>query len=214
MSQAFPPAPDQPELEPVPTAEPTVVPTVEATAKDGARARLARLVPRSRGARWAALGAAVVIVGGGAAVVAEHHHESENRGGGYSAEDRQGGHGQGHGQHQGKGRSRGEGQGKGEEGRRHGGPGTGDANTAHDAPAPLPALPAAQAAEKAAAAVPGGKVESLEVVGQQGGGSAWLAVVLGTDGVRHEVTLAGADGAVTGNTVTARTSTGNAMANR
>jgi hypothetical protein len=58
---------------------------------------------------------------------------------------------------------------------------------------------------KAAAAVAGGRVESLRVVGQQGGGSAWLAVVIGPDGVRHDVTLSGADGAVTGNTVAAGT---------
>lgn len=63
------------------------------------------------------------------------------------------------------------------------------------------ALPAAQAVDKAAGAVSGGKVESLRVVAQQGGGSAWQAVVLGPDGVRHAVTLAGADGTVTGNTV-------------
>ncbi|MEU9193186.1 hypothetical protein [Streptomyces hundungensis] len=55
--------------------------------------------------------------------------------------------------------------------------------------------------DKAAGAVPSGKVESLLVVAQQGGGSAWQAVVLGTDGIRHAVTLAGADGTVTSNTV-------------
>lgn len=38
------------------------------------------------------------------------------------------------------------------------------------------------------------------MIGQEGGGSAWLAVVVGPDGVRHRVTLSGADGAVTGNT--------------
>lgn len=69
------------------------------------------------------------------------------------------------------------------------------------APVPLPALPAAQALQKAEAAVPGGKAEALRVVAQEGGGSAWRVVVLGADGVRHVVTLAGGDGAVTGNTV-------------
>ncbi|CAM5308426.1 hypothetical protein SAVIM338S_00562 [Streptomyces avidinii] len=69
------------------------------------------------------------------------------------------------------------------------------------APVPLPALPAAQALEKAEAAVPGGKAEALRVIAQEGGGSAWRVVVLGSDGVRHTVTLAGADGAVTSNTV-------------
>ncbi|MGW6688320.1 hypothetical protein [Streptomyces sp. NPDC054961] len=71
---------------------------------------------------------------------------------------------------------------------------------ADGAPVPLPALPAAQALEKAEAAVPGGKAEGLRVIAQEGGGSAWRVVVLGSDGVRHAVTLAG-DGAVTGNTV-------------
>lgn len=68
------------------------------------------------------------------------------------------------------------------------------------APVPLPALAAAQALEKAEAAVPGGKAEALRVVAQEGGGSAWRVVVLGSDGVRHAVTVAG-DGAVTSNTV-------------
>lgn len=69
------------------------------------------------------------------------------------------------------------------------------------APAPLPSLPADQAADKAAAAVSGGKVESLAAVPEQGGGSAWQAVVLGPDGVRHQVTVDGTSGAVTSNTV-------------
>jgi hypothetical protein len=68
------------------------------------------------------------------------------------------------------------------------------------APEPLPSLPADQAALKAAAAVAGGKVESLEVVPEQGGGSAWQTTVIGTDGVRHLVTVDGTSGTVTGNT--------------
>lgn len=67
--------------------------------------------------------------------------------------------------------------------------------------APLPSLPATQAVDKAAGAVSGGKVESLRVVVEQGGASAWDAVVLGPDGVRHDVTLSGSDGTVTGNSV-------------
>lgn len=47
----------------------------------------------------------------------------------------------------------------------------------------------------------GGKVESLRAVAQEGGGSAWRAVVIGPDGVRHAVTVSGTDGTVTGNTV-------------
>ncbi|WP_405015119.1 hypothetical protein [Kitasatospora sp. NBC_01539] len=59
----------------------------------------------------------------------------------------------------------------------------------------------ADAVVKAAAAVPGGRVESLTAVAQQGGGRAWQAVVVGTDGVRHVVTVDGTGGALTGNTV-------------
>jgi hypothetical protein len=69
------------------------------------------------------------------------------------------------------------------------------------APAPLPSLAADQAVPKAEAAVSGGKVESLASVPKQGGGSAWQAVVLGPDGVCHLVTLDGASGSVTSNTV-------------
>ncbi|MFC1419032.1 hypothetical protein [Streptacidiphilus cavernicola] len=69
------------------------------------------------------------------------------------------------------------------------------------APAPLPSLPADQAAQKAAATVSGGKVESLEPVPEQGGGTAWQVTVLGPDGIRHLITLDGTSGTVTGNTV-------------
>ncbi|MER5808310.1 hypothetical protein ABT143_08980 [Streptomyces sp. NPDC002033] len=48
--------------------------------------------------------------------------------------------------------------------------------------------------------MPGGKVESLRAVAQEGGGGAWRAVVLGQDGVRHAVIVSGADGTITGNT--------------
>lgn len=80
-------------------------------------------------------------------------------------------------------------------------PGAGQAGGVQGlAPAPLPSLPADQAADKAAAAVAGGKVESLTSVPEQGGGSAWQAVVLGTDGVSHLVTVDGTSGTVTSNT--------------
>ncbi|SEK58348.1 PepSY domain-containing protein [Streptacidiphilus jiangxiensis] len=77
-------------------------------------------------------------------------------------------------------------------------PGTDGASLA---PAPLPSLSADQAVAKAEAAVTGGKVESLSSVPEQGGGSAWQAVVVGPDGVHHLVTLDGASGTVTSNTV-------------
>ncbi|MEV6212630.1 hypothetical protein [Kitasatospora sp. NPDC051914] len=69
------------------------------------------------------------------------------------------------------------------------------------APAPLPELAAGDAVAKAAAAIPGGKVESLRPADRQGGGRSWQAVVIGTDGVRHLVTVDGSSSAVTGNTV-------------
>ncbi|MER5730629.1 hypothetical protein ABT084_20245 [Streptomyces sp. NPDC002138] len=202
MSEAFPPS-EQPE-------QPASAP------EDGARKRrgLVRLVPRRRGARWAAVGAAVVLVGGGAAAAAvvEHHHEHGGKEAVSRADaDHENGDGRGHDGHDGHDgkderragkpgemRGRGASGGHGEEAGAGYGPWNG--RGPRTAPAPLPALPLSQAADKAAAAVTGGKVESLRVVGQEGGGSSWLAVVLGPDGVRHAVTLSGADGTVTGNT--------------
>ncbi|MFJ6793501.1 hypothetical protein [Streptomyces sp. NPDC091268] len=229
MSDAFPP-PDRPAQPPQPvtsttSTQPAASPQPQDAAQDAGRgagrrrAAAGRLVPRSRGARWAALGAAVVIVGGAAVAVAvtEHHHdrsehgprfawaESGPRGGGRAVGPGEGGeHGPG-----GGGELRG--------GRRFEGPGRpegprvrdglegpeaapGRPGTPKTAPAPLPSLAIGAAAEKAAAAVPGGKVESLRVVAQEGGGSAWRAVVLGPDGVRHAVTVSGTDGTVTDHT--------------
>ncbi|MGP9017065.1 hypothetical protein ACT1U9_01475 [Streptomyces sp. BR1] len=159
------------------------------------RGRFVRLTRQGR-TRWVVLGVVVLLGAGGvAAAVAEHHHEGHR--GGYAAEAR-GHHGErgadGRGQKM-RGERPGGGQGWGRMGHGPAGGGFGQA------PAPLPALTAAQAVDKAAATVSGGKVEALRVVAQQGGGSAWQAVVLGPDGVRHEVTLAGADGTVTSNTV-------------
>ncbi|MEU5432459.1 hypothetical protein AB0G73_03665 [Streptomyces sp. NPDC020719] len=165
------------------------------------RGRLVRLTRQGR-TRWVVLGVVVLLGAGGlAAAVAEHHHHEGHRGG-YAAEAR-GHHGErgADGWAGAKQRLRGErpggagGQDWGRMGEGLPGGGFGQA------PAPLPALPAAQAVDKAAAAVSGGKVEALRVVAQQGGGSAWQAVVLGPDGVRHAVTLAGNDGTVTSNTV-------------
>ncbi|GGP98169.1 hypothetical protein ACIRSJ_35070 [Streptomyces virginiae] len=192
----------------------------------GARKRvvLSRLVPRGRRARWVAAGAVVVVVGGGVAAVAaaeHHHHERADRaphmlrfdsdhGGGLKRGPQGGapdderarkapggedgpearkrfGHPEAPGLPGAPGRF------EGREG--HGGYGKGA-----QAPAPLPSLSIGDAAAKAAAAVAGGKVESLRPVAQDGGGSAWLAVVLGPDGVRHAVTVSGTDGTITGNT--------------
>ncbi|MFI1279333.1 hypothetical protein ACH4U5_00930 [Streptomyces sp. NPDC020858] len=200
MSDSVPPA-EQPEYAP------------EAGARK--RAVLGRLVPRGKRARWVAAGAAVVVVGGGAVVVAvaDHHHDHHQRAdrGPHIVWSEPGDKG---------GLKRGpqaaepphdrEVEGRpGQVGpklrEKLGGPagpagpgGLGELRKA--APAPLPSLAIGDAADKAAAAVTGGKVESLRVVGQEGGGSAWLAVVLGPDGVRHAVTVSGTDGTVTSNT--------------
>ncbi|MFH7598274.1 hypothetical protein WDV06_24735 [Streptomyces racemochromogenes] len=203
MSESFP----QPEHTPEAQAGAAGDPAVAAPAAKG-KGRLGRVVPRGAGARWAVAGAAAaVIVGGGAAAVAvaghhHGHHEAMGKDGrmAWSAPDREDGHGGGH---------RGGGHGpKGERPHpkdpkvRDGAAGArgGFAKKAPAARAPLPALPIDQAAQKAAAAVPGGKVEALRAVPQEGGGSAWQAVVLGPDGVRHAVTLSGTDGTPTANT--------------
>lgn len=200
MSEFYPPSePSEQSGQPGPAPE----------SGSGGRKRLARVLPRGKGGRWAAAGvAAAVIVGGGAAAVAVagHHHERMGKGPGveWAEEGHEGGHG--HGREGGPGHAH---EGKGERmAHRQGAPVIRDGadaladaqkGTPKLAPAPLPSLPIGQAAEKAAGAVSGGKVESLRPVAQEGGGSAWLAVVLGPDGVRHAVTVSGSDGTVSGN---------------
>lgn len=196
MSESFPPPPQQP-------GQPTAAaPEAVAAPK---RKGLERLVPRSKGARWAALGAAAVIVGGGVAVVAvaEHHDRSDHPARFDVAREAGPGGLVKRGPGGGADRMPEGAPGRGSEGlhkRLPGGTGVpGEAARPAQAPAPLPSLAIGDAADKAAAAVSGGKVESLRVVPQEGGGSAWLAVVLGPDGVRHAVTVSGTDGTVTGN---------------
>ncbi|MET9692412.1 hypothetical protein ABZY81_28685 [Streptomyces sp. NPDC006514] len=214
MSDSVPPS------EPAETAAvnaPETAPETEARKS----AALGRLVPRGKRARWVAAGAvAVVVVGGVTAVaVAEHHDhhgrvergprmawagpgpedglrggpEGGLRGGAHAAEPR-------HERQQGEpGRPAGP-KAPGEQGRPGGGDGRAGSARNAPAPAPIPSLAIGEAAEKAAAAVPGGKVAGLRAVAQEGGGSAWLAVVIGSDGVRHAVTVSGTDGTITSNT--------------
>ncbi|KOG54661.1 hypothetical protein ADK75_13595 [Streptomyces virginiae] len=190
-----------------PAAAPTAVP--EAAPEAGARkpAALGRLVPRGRSARWVAAGAAAVVVVGvvTAVAVAEHHdhHVRVERGGPRIAWGGPGPEGGFRGGPQ-NAEPRHE-RGPGEPGRpagpdAPGGPGRHAGGKAAPAPAPIPSLAIGEAAEKAAAAVPGGKVAGLRAVAQEGGGSAWLAVVVGADGVRHAVTVSGTDGTITSNT--------------
>ncbi|MEU7727282.1 hypothetical protein AB0B78_18870 [Streptomyces sp. NPDC040724] len=189
-----------------PTEQPENAP--EAGARK--RADLGRLVPRTKTARWVAAGAAVVVVGGGVAVaaVADHDHHGDRGPRVVRAEPGEKGGfkrgPEGVPPHVLKG-----GRGGPETSERRAepvGPGAPDAPAGRGglhkaAPAPLPSLAIGEAADKAAATVTGGKVESLRVIAQDGGGSAWLAVVLGPDGVRHAVTVSGTDGTITSNTV-------------
>lgn len=211
MSESFPPS-EQPEQ---PKQQHPEQPENTPAAGGRGRVDLGRLVPRRKGARWAALGAAVVIVGGAAVAVAvavDEHHDGRRVAGHHPFARAESGPGGG-----------------GEPGDRAFGdlkklkalkdpkalkemremreahPGlrageTGPGGVVKTAPAPLPSLAVGQAADKAAGAVDGGKVENIRVVAQEGGGSAWLAVVLGPDGVRHAVTVSGTDGTVTSNT--------------
>ncbi|MFE2283993.1 hypothetical protein ACFXDJ_07465 [Streptomyces sp. NPDC059443] len=181
----------------------------------GRGARLVRFTREGR-ARWVALGLVVAAAAGtagvAAVVVADHDHgrtRAERVWDRFDMESK----GDGPRMAPGPGRPglKGEKGGKdgsersGKQGREHGQGQGREQGTVVDrqdkAPVPLPALPAAQALAKAEAAVPGGKAEALRAIAQEGGGSAWRVVVLGSDGVRHVVTLAGADGAVTGNNV-------------
>ncbi|MFF7586338.1 hypothetical protein ACFZCK_02465 [Kitasatospora purpeofusca] len=159
-----------------------------------------------RRARWGGAVAVTVLIAGGAVAAAAHHgfeeHEdrtsaqADGRGHGHTRADRADGHGDGHKDGRKDGHKDGHEGAKNEDDRRADDPG------AHLAPAPLPSLDAADAVVKASSAVPGGKVESLHPVSATGGGRAWQAVVLGPDGVRHEVTVDGATFAITSNTVT------------
>ncbi|MCX5208086.1 hypothetical protein OG689_01955 [Kitasatospora sp. NBC_00240] len=182
--------------EPVGVGEPQEQPG----AKRPGKGRAGRWV-RGRSARWVAAGAAVVVIGGGAAAAAIHHEE-EGRGDHRvsAAGDRE--RFDGRSAHQGRDGERADGR----AGQRADGPNTlggrqADGLDAKAAPAPLPSLGAADAVAKASAAVADGRVESLTAVAEQGGGRAWRAVVVGPDGVRHVVTVDGASGTVTGNTV-------------
>ncbi|MFH7595214.1 hypothetical protein WDV06_08920 [Streptomyces racemochromogenes] len=138
-----------------------------------------------------------MVLGGGAAAAAIHHHEEEGRGERKMAA----------GDHERSNESREDSEHReGRDGRyRDGGRGrrAGDARvpSTDGAPAPLPSLSAADAVNKAATAVDDGKVESLAPVTEQGGGRGWRIVVVGPDGVRHAVTVDGAGGTLTGNTV-------------
>ncbi|MFD7643030.1 PepSY domain-containing protein [Kitasatospora sp. NPDC059795] len=177
----------------------------EVEREKAARRRRFRL-PKRRGGRWA-LGAAVaVVLGVGAVTVgAALHHPEHSRPmwdrtlaqpmpGAPEAPWAPGAHKDG--RNDGRNDER---KGGGKATRRDGAVQPGG-RAAQLAPAALPTVPADQALTKAVGAVPGGKADALSVVGREGGGSSWAVEVLGTDGVRHLVTVDGADGSITGNT--------------
>jgi uncharacterized membrane protein YkoI len=176
----------------------------ESTPTEPSRKRLPRL-PRLGRSRWLALGVGVVLLGGavvGAAAVA--HHDRGERGDHMRVEAVPGWKGGDGAVRRMRGEDRVEGGFKNEDSRTRQTPESGqDAQNGQSglAPAPVPTVSAAKAIEAAGKAVPGGKPDALRVVVQQGGGSGWEVEVLGTDGVRHLVTLDGATGTVTGNTV-------------
>ncbi|GHD81205.1 hypothetical protein GCM10010317_104200 [Streptomyces mirabilis] len=204
MSQPEPP--QQPESTP---DSPVALPKPAKSAKTF-RARLPR-VSRRRGT---VLGAAVLLAAAaGAAVVVHHDHGEKGDHGRFAAEhrradgrdDRQGAYGQARGGRGGQNdESRLGGNSQGTQSSQSDQDGQSAAGTL--APAPLPAVSAAAAIEAAGKAVSDGKTEALRVVAEQGGGSAWEVEVLGTDGVLHLVTIDGATGTVTGNTVAPATS--------
>jgi uncharacterized membrane protein YkoI len=195
MSQPVPPEQSEP-YEPHEPHE-----SDESQPSTSSRKRLPRLPRLGRG-RWLAVGVGVVLLGGavaGAAAVAVHDHGE--KGDRMRVEAAPGWKG---GERLVRGEDRGESRFKDDEARPYQNTGSGpdSPNTLSGlAPAPVPTVSAAKAIEAAGKAVPGGKPDALRVVVQQGGGSGWEVEVLGTDGVRHLVTLDGATGAVTGNTV-------------
>ncbi|MFD8126396.1 hypothetical protein [Streptomyces mirabilis] len=202
--------PEPPQQQPQSTPDSPVELPKSAKSARTFRARLPR-VSRRRGT---VLGAAVLLAAAaGAAVVVHHDHGEKGDHGRFAAEhrradgrdDRQGAYGQARGGRGGRhGESRLDGSSQGTQNSQSGQEGQSAAGTL--APAPLPAVSAAAAIEAAGKAVPDSKTEALRVVAEQGGGSAWEVEVLGTDGVRHLVTIDGAGGTVTGNTVAPATS--------
>ncbi|WP_089100166.1 hypothetical protein [Streptomyces hyaluromycini] len=205
--------PEPPQQQPESAPDSPVEPPKPAESPKTFRARLPR-VSRRRGT---VLGVAVLLAAAaatGTVAVVHHDHGEKGEHGRFAAAgsqadgrgDRQGGHGQARGGRGGRngasgldGNSQGTQSGQGSSQ-------SGQSASGTLAPAPLPAVSAAAAIEAAGKAVPDSKTEALRVVTEQGGGSAWEVEVLGADGVRHLVTIDGAGGTVTGNTVAPATS--------
>ncbi|MFJ7243609.1 PepSY domain-containing protein [Kitasatospora sp. NPDC098652] len=196
------------------------VPELPPLAPRRGRAQRLRAWAGGKERRLAAGVVTVALLGAGGLAVAAAAHEGHGESGrghheaAASAEDGAGrgsGHGDGRGsergdgrgQEQGRGRGHGHGQQRGGEGQEQGqgrAQGQGQGRAQGQAPAPLPSVGASAALEKAQAAVPGGRAESLRRITEQGGGAAWAVSVVGQDGVRHLVTVDGTSGELTSNT--------------
>ncbi|MET8956442.1 PepSY domain-containing protein [Streptomyces sp. NPDC004533] len=206
MSQPEPPQP-QPQPESTPDS-PVALPKSAKSAKTF-RARLPRVSRRRGTVLGVAVLLAVAAATGVAAVVHHHHHGEKGDHGQFAAEHRWSG---GDGRQGAYGQARGGRGGRNDDSRLGGnsqnsqGTQSGQSTAGTLAPAPLPTVSAAAAIEAAGKAVSDGKTEALRVIAEQGGGSAWEVEVLGTDGVRHLVTIDGATGTVTSNIVAPTTS--------
>ncbi|MFJ9776594.1 hypothetical protein ACIRVF_36060 [Kitasatospora sp. NPDC101157] len=188
---------------PQPGIEPEI-PEVPPLAPRRRRVERLRAWASGRERRIAASVATVALLaGGGLAVAAAAHEGHGERGSGHREASARSEDGSGHayGNERGTGHEHGTGNehGNGNEYGTGHGKQRGHANG--EAPAPLPSLGASAALDKAQAAVPGGRAESLHRVTAQGGGAAWAVTVVGQDGVRHLVTVDGTDGQLTSNTV-------------
>ncbi|MFF2076090.1 PepSY domain-containing protein [Kitasatospora sp. NPDC058162] len=189
-----------------PTGEEPEIPELPPLTPRRRRAERLRAWAGGKERKLAAGVVTVALLGAGGLAVAAVAHEGHGEGGhghreaAASAEDGNGA-GRGYGQEQGEGHGRAHGHGQ-----RHGqgnGQGNGQGQERGQAPAPLPSLGASAALEKAQAAVPGGRAESLHRITEQGGAAAWAVSVVGQDGVRHLVTVDGTSGELTSNTTAA-----------
>jgi uncharacterized membrane protein YkoI len=200
---------------PEPPKQPESTPDAPVTPSKSAKTFRARL-HRASLRRGAVIGAAVLLAGAaaaGVAAVVHHDHGGKDDHGRFAADQgraggdvgRQRAHGQARG---GRGGQNDESEaGTNSQDSQGGQSGHGGQSAEGTlAPAPLPAVSAEKAVEAAGKAASGGKPDALRVIAEQGGGSAWEVEVLGTDGVRHLVTIDGAIGTVTGNTVAPTTS--------
>ncbi|GJF35025.1 hypothetical protein KNE206_77250 [Kitasatospora sp. NE20-6] len=165
-----------------------------------ASGRVVRRRLSGRVASWVGAVAVVVLIAGGTVAVAVHHGFEEDSRSSVRGDGRDDARADGRGHDRTRTHRGDVSDGEQSDGEQEDDRSVGDAGPVR-APAPLPALDAADAVVKASSGVPGGKVETLRAVPATGGGRAWQAVVLGPDGVRHVVTVDGSTSTITSNTV-------------